>query len=283
MRVSRREALQAGVATICGIPLSSGAARAAAERGEAATEVDMETMQPLDYGLSFICNTADFNAVRFWVESRTRIIDDREGKWTDYYQCGSCKSEHTFAKQDLFHKDNYDFLPILGAGQWLVFRRPVGLSERYRSVTPVEGLWGQPVLKLREASEVTVLETWEQIRDATAAAIPIVTQTEMANSETGLRAIIECPTKTMNVSLTDRLYQVDTGPIAFPDLSKRYDPEIDCLSLAFIAFNAPDFADFVIEQPTIVPRDSGEECQVYHYSNPFSLPAKNRVLALGVA
>ena len=281
MRVTRRKMLQASVATIGGMSLSGGLAGAAADDDGTIPEGEMDLMQPLDYGLSFICNTADFNAVRFWVESRTRIIDDREGKWTDYYQCGSCKSEHTFAKQDLFHKDNYDFLPILGAGQWLVFRRRVGISDRYRSVTPVDGLWGQPVLKLRDASEVTVLETWEQIRDATAAAIPIVTQTEMANSETGLRAIIECPTKTMNVSLTDRLYQVDTGPIAFPDLSKRYDPEIDCLRLAFIAFNAPDFADFVIEQPTTVPRDSGEEFQVYHYSNPFSLPAKNRVLALG--
>jgi hypothetical protein len=72
--------------------------------------------------------------------------------------------------------------------------------------------------------------------------------------------------------------------VAFPDLTKRHDPEIDCLSLAFVAFNAPDFADFVVEQPTpVTPLAVGGAVQheVYHYSNPFSLPAKNRVLALG--
>jgi hypothetical protein len=246
-----------------------------------AAENGPNDMRPLDYGRSFICNTAEFNAVRFWVESRTRIIDESANTFTDYYQCGSCKSENTFAERDLFHKDNYDFLPILGKGEWLVFRRTVGESDRYRTVTRTEDLWGDPILKLQEASQSTELDTWEKIRDATAAAIPIVTQTEIANSETGLRAVIECPTKTMNVSIEKKLYQVDTGPVAFPDLKERRDSEIDCLSLAFIAFNAPEFADFVVEQLTPVPVSSADPSRVYHYSHPFSVPARNTVLALG--
>jgi hypothetical protein len=240
----------------------------------------METMPPLDYGHSFICNTASFNAVRFWVEGRTRIIDEKNKSHVDCYQCASCKSENTFAEHGLFMQDNYDFLPILGGDKWLIFRRPARLSETYRTVRPVDEMWGKPDLRLREASEFTVLDTWEQIRDATAAAIPIVTQTEIRNDETGLRAIVECPTKTMNISLDKHLYQVDTGPVAYPDLSKQYDPPIDSLSLAFIAFNAPHFADFVIEQPTPVVVDEEEKAQIYHYSNPFTMPSKNRVLAL---
>ncbi len=235
----------------------------------------------LDYGRSFICNPSSANAVRFWVESRTTLIDPKAGTPTVYYQCASCKSENTFAKKDLFQQDNYDFLPIFGGDDLLVFRRRVWLNPNYRQVTKAQNVWGKQILKLHEAPKVTELTTWEQIRDATAAAIPIVTQTEIANGKTGLRAVIECPTKTMNVSLDKKMYQVDTGPIAFPDLTKRYDPQIACLSLAFIAFNAPDFADFVLEQPTPVVQDDQEKCKVYHYSDPFSMPAKNRVLALG--
>jgi hypothetical protein len=63
-------------------------------------------MRPLDYSHSFICHTASFNSVRFWVESRTRL-GVREGR-TDYLQCASCKSEDTFAAENLFYKDNYD-------------------------------------------------------------------------------------------------------------------------------------------------------------------------------
>lgn len=237
-------------------------------------------MPPLDYGRSFICNTADFNRVRFWVESRTRLIDAENDTTTDYYQCGSCKSEDTFAESGLFMKDNYDFLPIWGGGQWLVFRRTVRLSESYRTIYPAEKLWGEPILKLCEAAGTKVLDTWEAIRDTTAEAIPIVAQTEISNSETGLLAIIEYPVKTMNISVPKQMYQVDTGPVALPDLSKRFDQRIDCLSPAFVAFNAPHFADFVVEQPTTIELDNPGGTQTYHYSNPISLPAANRLLAV---
>jgi hypothetical protein len=50
--------------------------------------------------------------------------------------------------------------------------------------------------------------------------------------------------------------------------------------LAFAVFNAPHFCDFVIEQPTPVVRDELEVCKVYHYSNPVSFTAKNRVLSV---
>jgi hypothetical protein len=76
---------------------------------------------------------------------------------------------------------------------------------------------------------------------------------------------------------------VDTGPVAFPDLSKRYEPRIDSLRLAFVAFNTPHFADFVIEQPTKVIEEQQEKCQIHHYSGPISLKAKNTLLAVGDA
>ncbi len=249
--------------------------------GQPQKDTGGQAMRCLDYGLSFICNPSPANSVRFWVESRTTITDEKAGKSTVYYQCASCKSERTFAPKDLFQQDNYDFLPILGPDHWLIFRRKAWLNENYRSVVETEKVWGKPILKLREAREVRELTTWEQIRDATAAAIPIVTQTELVGAETGLRAVIECPTKTMNVSIDKKMYQVDTGPIAFPDLSKRFDPQIACLSLGFVAFNAPDFADFVVEQPTPTSEDGKGPCKIYHYAKPFSQKAKNRVLALG--
>lgn len=280
MRMTRREVIKVGAGSLGALAASAPEASGAVEKGERKPGTRREPMRCLDYGRSFLCNPSSANAVRFWVESRTTLIDEKAGTSVAYYQCASCKSERTFAEKDLFQKDNYDFLPIFGGEDLLVFRRRVWLNPEYRRITKAEKVWGKPILKLHEAAEATELTTWEQIRDATAAAVPIVTQTELANAETGLRAIIECPTKTMNVSLDRKMYQVDTGPIAFPDLAKRYDPQIGCLSLAFVAFNAPDFADFVVEQPTPVVVDGQERCKVYHYSSPFSVPARNRVLAL---
>ena len=279
MPTTQRSFLTGGVAALSTIGAIARMSYAAVE-DDSNNPSEPGHLHPLDYGLSFLCNPSPSNSVRFWIESRTTVIDDSTGASTEFYQCASCKSENTFAEQDLFKEDNYDFLPIFGGEDLLIFRRPARLSDRYRDLKKAEEVWGKPILKLREGERVMLLDTWEKIRDTTAAGVPIVTQTEIGNPDTGLRAIIECPVKTMNISIERRMYQVDTGPIAFPDLTKRYNRLIECLSLAFVAFNAPHFADFVIEQPTPAIENDKASPQIYHYSNPFSLPAKNRVLAV---
>ena len=283
MKRTRREFFHRGAAAVGGVCLAVGGLRGgAAESGEVAakTKAGSGKLQCLDYGRSFICGTAPMNNVRFWIESRTTIFDDQTHSATVFYQCASCKSENTFGEKDLFLADNYDFLPIFGGGHWLIYRRPARISPNYRRTYKSTELWGEPRLILHEAAEWTRLDTFETIRDATAAGLPIVTQTEIRNDQTGLRAVIECPTKTMNISLDKNMYQVDTGPIAFPDLTQRFDALVDCLRVGFVAFNAPHFADFILEQPTPVVEDGQDKCQVYHFSAPFSLPAKNVVLAL---
>lgn len=270
MTATRREFMGLGAGFVCS--------------GVGAQEKAPEPSRCLDYGRSFLCHKSKSNTpnnVRFWVESRTLLFDDK-GRQTDvFYQCASCKSEHTFAEKDLFQKDNYDFLPIFGSGRVLIFRRRAALTPNYRTVYKVEEVWGVPIPKVHPAEQVTVLDSWEQIETATDAGLPLVTQTELSDETSGLCAMIECPTKTMNIEPKRRLYQVDTGPIAYPDLSKRHDPPIDCLRLAFIAFNAPHFADFVIEQPTPILNEGKEVSKIHHYSGPFSVKAKNIILAIG--
>lgn len=280
MHSNRRQFLTGSVGTFAAMAGTACASNAHSSSPDHSQAGPLTADSCLDYGRSFICNSAAFNAVRFWVESRTTVIDDSTGDSTVFYQCGSCKSENTFAEKDLFQEDNYDFLPILGNDQWLIFRRRAGLNDNYREIRAAEDVWGEPILRLRHAERVTLLDTWPKIRDTTAAGIPIVSQTAIQDPDTGLRAIIECPVKTLNISLERQIYQVDTGPVAFPDLAKRHDTLLECLSLAFVAFNAPHFADFVVEQPTSVVEDEQEVCQVYHYSKPFSLPASNQLLAL---
>lgn len=278
---SRRNFLKTSLIVASGLILGRNAADGAESLGTGKLTSNIKSC--IDYGRSFVCNTKEVNSVRMWIESRTTIIDPKSGTSTVYYQCASCKSENTFGENDLFYKDNYDFLPIFGDGKILIFRRHVNKrGDGYRAICKMEEVWGIPVIYLPVPKVVTELDTWEKIRNATKTGIPIVTQTEFQDPDTGLRAVIECPCKTMNISYPKKMYQVDTGPVAFPDLSKRYDVnQIDCLNLAFIAFNAPHFADFVIEAPTPIIDGEKEVATVYHYSKKVTLNAKNRILAYG--
>ncbi len=236
-------------------------------------------MTPLDYGRSFLIGKGSSNEVRFWIESRTRVIDETGGNSEDFYQTGSCKSENTFRENDLFQQDNYDYLPIFSARYGLIFRRHARLSDRYRETRPYEEMFGGYDLHLVEGDRILELPSNAAIREETYRFAPLVSQTEIHNEDTGLRAVIECPVKTMNTRREGDLYQVDTGPIAFPDLLKRRERLVDCLSLAYVAFNAPHFADFVIEAPTPVDPDN-PDLGVHHYSKIVSLPARNRLFAV---
>lgn len=232
-------------------------------------------MIPLDYGRSFVLGNGPENEVRFWVESRTRIISEAAGQSEDYVQVGSCKSEHTFARENLLHEDNYDFLPVFGPEWSVVYRRHADLRDSYREIRRSQDWWNGQQYHLIVGREVEELTSAAAVRQATYDAVPIVAQTQVRNEETGLQAILEYPVKTMNTNRASDLYQVDTGPVAFPDLSQRRARHVETLSLAFVVFNAPHFADFVLEAPTRV----GDE-QVYHYSKRVSLAAVNRLYAV---
>jgi hypothetical protein len=230
-------------------------------------------MEPLDYGRSFLQGKWAENRVRFWIESRTRLIDPDRAAPIDYYQCASCKSEDTFAPKDLFLKDNYDFLPIFGPEDGVIFRRKAWLNTDYRQIRKSAEMWEGQVYKLVRPRKMRLLRSNQEIRAATDSGVPIVAQTEISDPKTRLRAILEFPVKTMNIHDKRDLYQVDSGPVAFPDLSRRHPRPAESLSLAFVAFNAPGSADFVMEEPTTIP----DATRVHHYSRLMSLPAGNRL------
>jgi len=236
--------------------------------------------KPISYGSSFISGKWLYNTVRFWVESRMRFIDAKTNKIEDYYQCGACKSEYTFAEKDLFKEDNYDFIPVFGPEYGIIYRRKAYYTPDYKSCPLAENMWEGQNYKLKEPKSFLVLDSNEAIRKATNEALPIVAQTEIFNEDTGLRAIIEYPVKTMNINDAMDLYQTDTGPVLLPNLSKRCDKTVDSIDLAFAAFNVPHFTDFVIETATSINEKEGKDVLVYHYSKIISLPAKNTLFAL---
>ncbi len=241
------------------------------------------SMQPLDYGRSFILGKWPQNEVRFWVESRTRIIDTQRGLSEDYVQCASCKSEDTFAERDLFYEDNYDFLPVFGPEYSLIYRRKAWLNPNYRSCPLSRELWAGQVYHLVEAAAAVELRTTEEVIRATHAMRPIVAQTEFCNAARGLRALIEYPVKTLNTNRQRQVYQVDTGPILFADLTRTPERLVDSIALAFVAFNVPHFADFVVEVPTAVGAGqpaTDATTRIHHYSQRLSLTTVNRLYAL---
>ncbi len=234
--------------------------------------------EAIDYGRSFVNTKAKWNSPRFWVESRLRITDPAGKTSREYLQCGSCKSEYTFPARGLFHADNYDFLPVFSQVDCVVFRRNVTERGKYIEVKPAAKAWDGTVPVMRHFRG-RMLRNVEEISKAMTAGNPLVGQTEIRDEKSGRVAVIEYPIKTINWQRETGDWQVDTGPVLLPDLTAPPEQWSLRLRLAYVAFNAPDWAEFVIEEPTPVGGGSKDVPRTYHYMGQLARPARNVVLA----
>ncbi|MDP6823873.1 MAG: hypothetical protein QF554_11355 [Dehalococcoidia bacterium] len=237
-------------------------------------------MRVLDYGRSFVTFVSTGgryrNNARLQIESRTTLTDTRSGESTRYLFFASCKSEDTFAPQDLFYRNNYDFNGIFSDKEYVIFRTYSSHTWRFRD----EGLWEGTFKDVNERLvevEGTVLGDGEEVVRASMAGKPLVGRVELTSEDAALRAEIEFPIKTMNANDTHWKWQVDTGPIALPDFTTDVDLHVKRLSPAFVAYNVDGFADFVVQAPVASPENGSS---VTHYTSPITLPAKTSVIAI---
>ena len=175
-------------------------------------------MEVCDYSRSFVTFVGHerSNNARLQVESVTKLTDTEAGTSTDYCFFASCKSEDTFAKKNLFYEDNYDFCGIFSADEYAIFRTCSTHTEEFRE----QGAWRgrfEDVHWHIVRSEGTELTEAVQIVRASLENVPLVGKVEIASADGALGAEIEFPIKTMNANDLKDIYQVDTGPLAFPD------------------------------------------------------------------
>jgi len=223
------------------------------------------------------------NNARIQVEAVCDLADGAR-----YVLVASCKAEDTYAERDLFKQPNYDFCGIFAdsrrnrAADYCLVRvglpvtacwRDVGLSaERFEDVR----------IDVAEA-DAELCGDARAIVEATLANRPLIGRTEMLDDAGEMVARLEYPIKTMNVNEAERaggkwIYQVDTGPIIVPDPARQVELAVEQFDLAFIAWNAPTWADLILLEPTQV--NHSDDC-AGHYSRVSHIDARNEVLAVG--
>lgn len=235
-------------------------------------------MQVLDYGRSFVTfvTPGRGNNARLQVESVCSLVEVETGRVRDYFFFASCKSEDTYAPRELFYRDNYDFCGIFSEEEYAIFRTRAIHHEGFRE----EGEWRKRFEEVRQQIvrvEAQELEEDAQIVRTTLEGVPLVGKVEFASPDNTYGIYLEFPIKTMNVNDIKMIWQVDTGPLPYPDFSRPANRLIERLWPAYVAYNARHFADFILQQP--LPIGDGN-ISVTHYSGRVSLPARTRVLAV---
>jgi hypothetical protein len=223
------------------------------------------------------------NLARLQVESRCLLLNAQGETIEEFFQFASCKSEDTYGKENLFLNPNYDFNGVFSRNHYVLFRVRAPLDVKtYAERGVVKERFEDALFKIRPASQVKVLKTNAEMIEATLQGLALIGRTEIRDARTGRRAILEYPIKTMNVNDRRGIYQVDTGPLVFPDFHAKASRPVDMLELAYVAYNAPAEAYFILQRPTPLELDGREGCVVGHYSEIRRMPATNTVMSAAV-
>jgi len=201
---------------------------------------------------------------------------------TEYVLGTECKTEKVNVSRDIWMTPNAGYHPVASQAEYLRIKhwdrcdKGMMLDPPSRGPQPERGIGkAEDAFDFHRIDLLTVgareLTTTEAIVEAAMSDSPLVAQTQF-QIEDGTDVLLEYPVKSINVSNRDGYYQVDTGPVLFPKSGR-----IDGLHLAFVAHNAPDWAEFVVNEPTSLT----DEISVNHYSTPVRVEGCNRMFAIG--
>lgn len=224
------------------------------------------------------------NNARMQLEARCRIDDRESGANREYVLGAACKTERVGVPSDIWTEPNADMCMILSQADCLILKSwdkndkgvmlyPPSLGPQpERQMESVADAFDDIKINLRLV-EGEVLATPEEIVAATLASELLVGQVAFT-AQDRYDVILDFPVKTINANERDNIYQTDTGPIIFPDFSLAFTDIRDTFHLAFVAFNSPDWAEFILQVPTPLTGD----LSVNHYSKPVRLEGTHNTI-----
>ncbi len=231
-----------------------------------------------DFSRSFITFVTKnrTNNARIQVEARCEMLDQENGTKENYYLVASCKGEDTYGKGCLFLVPNYDFCMLYSSKDFMIIRTHGNAELNNTTVGDNQGHFLDVNFHIKMI-DAEVLGENEKIIQATLSNRLLNGRTEITDKTGRFLATIEFPIKTMNVNDISMMYQIDTGPILLPDFASTKERIVERFNLAYIAYNQPNEAYFVILEPTLIK--DGSKDKVSHYSKVTRFDVKNLVLA----
>ena len=207
------------------------------------------------------------------------MTDDKTGESEEYFLITPCRTEWMYRDDTLFQTPNYEYCGVwtrtefIGLGGAQHRRQGSGVPQYIKDNFTDFRLMTTPLPSAR------ILENDEEIIDATLNDELLIGRTEIRDNANGISAVVEYPIKTMNVHPERKRFQVDTGPLPFPDLSRTVERQIECFSVAFVCYNNFNLAEFILRVPIEVSDANSDIRSALGYSDVRRLPAKNTILA----
>lgn len=231
-------------------------------------------LSAIDFSRSYMRWENPGNNVRILVEAACTLTYEGTGKSDTYYLIAPCRGESTHGKRgELVLNPGYEFCGIWGEEAALIIR------THWQSSRDNRQLRGPDTLDIRCFDETRELPDNEAVFMATmGSGEPMVSRTTIRDERRGITAELEYPVNTMNVKEIPLRFQVDTGPLIFPDFGKDVGNPIESFEVAYVVYNRFDEAEFTLRKPLAVREGDGPSSHITDYSDIRILSAQNQIL-----
>ena len=231
-------------------------------------------MAAIDFSRSYMRWESPGNNVRILIEAACTITDDKAGTSDSYYLIAPCRGESTHGRSgELVLNPGYEFSGVWGDKESFIIRWHWQSSRDNRQAHRPEGV------------DICMFENTRELADNQAvfdgtlgSGEPMVSRTTIRDESRGLTAVLDYPVNTMNVKENPVRYQVDTGPLIFPDFTKDTDSAIEMFEVAYVVYNLFDEAYFTLRKPLAAREGDDPSKYVTDYSEIRVLPVKNQIL-----
>ena len=109
----------------------------------------------------------------------------------------------------------------------------------------------------------------------------MVGRTTLDDPDCDWQAVLEYPIPYVNVHPPARRFQVDVGPILYPDLTSTKPSLVEHFEYAYVMYNDFETAEFALRVPTQVVE--GQSATTLHYSEVGKKPARHALFSLSGA
>lgn len=220
------------------------------------------------------------NAARIMIDASCTISDSSGAIVDELYLIAPCRTEWMYRETELLQNPNGEYRRIFSKTHAL--QRIVGKSIDESGPIQHEPAMSTDAYNWINFSIVpksaTVLDTDQAVIDATKRNVPINARTTYTAN--GLTATMEYPIRTMNYQEERVRFQVDTGPLVFPDLAADAERLIDRCYLAHTVYNTFTYAEFVGKQATPLIIAGQVATSIYHYSRFWELDVTNQLYSV---
>ena len=249
-------------------------------------------MKVFDYNRCFAINTAardkeETNTCRTQLLARCAIEDENAEQIEEFFLGKECIGEYMYAEDNIAQVPTSEVSTIFSRNESSLLKRFANHERDVVQAGPIDvrrknfdgsySYWTDLRFSLQQ-SQARRLTTAEEIIDATLAGEVLLGRTTIADARSGQRALLEYPIPYMNVHPPQKRFQVDVGPMLYPDFAATADSLVEQMQLAYVMFNQLHEAEFALRVPTQVVE--GQTAEVLHYSKVIKLQAESELYSL---